>query len=476
MSSNTFQYMNDSTNYNRMLNNKYVITRLITQVRNNLGRQLLKTEKMLVLDILRNNNPMMFNNMSPPDVVNRLEKQIVDTINQQECQPEEDINIHELLKGEMGIAGGDNDTGTGGGDTTDFTQQVASSFANQSSVTEFLGTSNISDFKKILNPNAAKAYAYIDFDSRYRALSTDGTTRFQWNFIPDEISTIGTVNAIGDIRDITRMRIYPMRLPYNSIADNEYKRITMYIEEFSAQSFIAQENWRYHFAFEPRIDGRWVELHSDKQNDGYFRFRTPITRLETLTFSFGAPNQSVVFDIDNLSMTVVSYGTVTTFGSIANHNLETGDTVYISNFNTNNPNVDAGIIGSINATNGVIVSVLNPTMFSISVNSINIQYTPVGTISVNNNDNGVTGVGTTFVSTFSVNDRIAILGVYYTIANIISNTSMLMSTVYTGSSGTGIAYMRDNSISGIQTPVYFGSKRIFARIEFEYLNAVSTES
>ena len=82
-------------------------------------------------------------------------------------------------------------------------------------------------------------------------------------FNNNEITSQGTVNAIGNIRDITALRIFPIKLPYNSYIDNDYTRVTIFIQEISAQSFIGQENRRFHFMFSTTVDDRWINLEPE---------------------------------------------------------------------------------------------------------------------------------------------------------------------------------------------------------------------
>ncbi len=472
MNSNfVFQPNND----NRLFNNAQFIHMLVSEIRLKLGRNLLKMEKVFIINYLKNTSPLIFKNRKYADILNILCKQIVEHIVKLDCQNTEQIDIHEVLKTSIGVST-EEQSGAIDSQTNDFATNIVNTFASQVDVTTFLGNTTIEALQKVINPELVKTYAYIMLDSRYRLLENDGTTEFKWNFINNESIAQGSVNAIGDIQNITAMRIYPVRIPYNAAADNEYNRVSLFIQEFSAQSFLAQENRRFHFMFNISVSDRWIELNPQNFNDGFFRFRNPIARLETLTISFGAPLDRVVFDTDRMNMSINSvtgFGTTTEITTVSNHNLETGDFVFITGFTTHNSISDSAVINAINSTSGNIITFTGPTTFTIDVNSSNIVTSGPGgsTVSINNGSTSVTGVGTNFLTLFSINDVIIIAGVSYKVASVLTNTSLTITLPYAGVNLAGGAYQRNNSINGLFSNVYFGSKRIFVPIELEYYKA-----
>ncbi len=463
------------SNYNRLFNDKMFISRLIEMVKVKIGRHLNKTEKMAVINILKNINPVIFKGENYKTILSALTAKISEDIIKTPCYRDEDINIHEMLKSELGVA--TEDAGPVIKTETDFAEQITSTFSTQVEVTSLLGNKTLTDLQRLINPELVKKNIYILLDTRYRLLENDGTTYFKWNFINTEINAQGAVNAIGNIRDITSLRIYPVRIPYNTNGDNDYDRITIFIQEFSAQSFIAQENRRFHFMFNPTTTDRWIDLAPDYFNDGYFRFRNPITRLETLTLTFGSPLEQMTFDTDRMLTSISSYITqinniyYITFTTTSAHNLETGDRVYISNFTTENPSTDNIVVSAVNRSNGHIISIVDDFNFNINVNGTSLRTLGSGTINVVNGSPIITGSGTVFGSTFNVNDKIEILGVFYKILSIQSHVQLTLTTNYLGLSLMSLSYYRNNIIYDLRPTAYFGSKRIFIAMEVEYFSS-----
>lgn len=472
MSSNNFNYI--PSNFNRLFNNPDFVQDLVDGIRFKLGRQLIKTEKTFIIQFLRKINPVTFENRSPKIIRETLVEQIVEMITSQKCIPEEVINLHEILKDRIGVATEDVASSYDKDNDTNLTQQITNNFSSGSSgqveVTSLLGSKTIEDLQKIINPASVKRYTYLILDTRYRVLESDGISSFKWNFINNEIINQGTVNAIGNIKDIIAIRIFPIRLPYIKTADTDYKRISMFIDEFSAQSFIAQENRRFHFMFNTKIDDRWIELKPENNNDGYFRFRNPIARIDSFTISFAAPLNVINFDQDRSSSEITSYGTTTQFQTTSDHNLETGDIVYITNFSTSNVNTDTNIVSGINNVDGNVVTFINSTTFSIDVDSSSIvSANGPGTVALTNGSNLVTGTGTSFSSLFSANDQIEINSTRYRIQNVNSATQITLINTFTGVTASGLSYRRNNALSNNRPSVYYGSKRIFIPMELEYL-------
>lgn len=449
-----------------LFSDKQFILALINAVKSKVGRQLFRTEKMHMLNMLKNIDPVKFkgNNKTILEALSTLiSEQIVRT----PCGESDDVNIHEMLKAQIGVTTEDNNS-TDIKSDTDFSNQIISTFTNQVEVVSLFGNKTASEFLKIINPTLVKRTISIVLDTRYRILDNDGTTYFRWNFINNETTAQGTVNAIGNIRDITAIRIFPVRIPWVATAENDYDRVTIFIQEFSAQSFIGQENRRFHFMFDTLSTDRWIDLKTENFNDGYFRFRNPITRLETLTLSFGSPLEQIVFDTDRMSASVTTYGTKTEFTTTSAHNLEAGDRVYISSFSTANINTDTVIVTAINKSAGHIINSVTDYVFKIDVDSTNIRVIGVGTVAVVNGGTTITGTGTSFGTFFAAGDAIEINSVKYTIQSIETQTSLTISASYAGITASGLTFYRNNTLSALRPTLYFGSKRVFIAMEIEF--------
>jgi hypothetical protein len=468
---------------NSLLNNKDFITRLISNIRLKLERNLIKSEKIYIINYLKKINPVIFKDQEYGDIIKALSSHIVEEINKFNCNQIDQVNIHEMLKAEIGIASNEpiftinNKDDSKKNIPTKVDNIITNNnFDSKVDVISLFGKTSIEDIQKTIDSNFSKTYSYIMLDTRYRILDDDGTTRFRWNFVNNETIAQGSVNAIGNIQNITALRVSPIRIPYSSIADNNYDRVTLFIEEFSAQSFIGQENTRFHFIFNANVNDRWIDLDPFNFNDGYFRFRSPITRLETLTIRFNAPLENIIFDRDRLNGIITTYGVKTEFTTSSNHNLETGDLIYISGFTTSRPASDTSIISNINKTNGHTITSTALNKFMIDVNSTSVNANGTGTIFITNGTPTVNGVGTLFNSLFNVGDNIIINGNVYTILSITSNTLLTLTSNYTQTTinAPGIAFSKYNEIVGLLNNIYFGSKRIFIPLEIEYYKTTNS--
>ena len=177
-------------------------------------------------------------------------------------------------------------------------------------------------------------------DSKYRVLENDGTTYFKWIFANNMFRRQGTCNSIADIKNIKSIKIMPFRMPNTTNANNDYKRISIFIKEFSAQSFIAHENKQFHFMM--RIDDlysnkNWLEITSEGYHDGEYRFNKLITTLDTITICFGSPLDDIKFNKDRAYATVLC-GDTTKLIFEAPHNCNTGDYVCVSDLSSSQSN------------------------------------------------------------------------------------------------------------------------------------------
>lgn len=467
--SDTLKFYNPPSNYNKLFNNPTFINEMLGNIRNRLNKQLNQTEKIYIINYLKNVDPRIFK-YEPKIILKKIVDDIVERISKGECV-EEQTDIHEMLKTEIGASTEDIKVES----DTNFTTQITNSFSNTVDIASILGSKSFNDLKNIFAPAAAIKHAYILLDSRYRVLDNDGRSFIKWNFINNTSVAQGSVNAVGDIQNIVSARVFPFRVPYNAQADNSYKRVTMYIQEFSAQSVIAQENRQYHYIFPITVENRFISLEVPRDSDGIYRFRNPISRLDSITINFGSPLQQITFDSDRRNMLVDSYGTVTTFVSTDPHGLETGDLIYVSYFTTANPNavLDSGIISAINNVNGIIATYVDDLHISVSVDTSLLRYTGAGTIDVTNASASITGVGTSFLTTFVQNDIISILGIRYTVQTVLSNTALTVTTPYVGTTAVGLTYLKSNDIPNMNPSFYFGSKRIYIPMEFEYISGSS---
>jgi hypothetical protein len=171
-------------------------------------------------------------------------------------------------------------------------------------VTNILGVKSANEFKMYINPESMYSYHYLVLDSNYRNTTSEisnNIKRFTWNYAPTQNTGTGYCNSVGAIRDVIGIRVYQPRIPYLTAMNNSAKRVSMLIEEFAAQAFIASNGRRFHYLFRPRFIHPTIsamediELSTEDHNDSIFNFRKPINNFSTVSISFGDPNNVLTF-------------------------------------------------------------------------------------------------------------------------------------------------------------------------------------
>jgi hypothetical protein len=224
------------------------------------------------------------------------------------------------------------------------------------------------EFTKILNYESLWRDANILVDSRYQNVANPDKSKLVFSLVNNtktKIPGTGVITILGNMRDIVEIEIYPFSIPYMSLADNYYKKITLSILELSAISVDAYEDSQFHFMFTCNQNGNLLELTPINR---VFRFYKPVTRLNEFSIRFGAPLNPIIFDKDRLNTLSIDYTTnpgVINFSE--SHNLITGDLIYINDFETKNIAQDLNIINEINSKNGHICTRLSNTSISINV-------------------------------------------------------------------------------------------------------------
>lgn len=368
MSHNSYNYVSNNTN--KFLLSDGFISSVALSIKNYLQRNLSNAEKVKIIKFIKKQNQDLLEKHPIDTVRDFLAKSIITEFNNFRCNPKV-IDIREMQKQQIGVTE-EEGTVKSASDSTNIPKQIK--FSNLVDVNKVFGQNTAAGLRKIINPNAAISTNYLLLDTRWRLLTNNGTTMFMWNHVNNAVRQQGSVNTAGIVRDIVQLRLYPIRLPYIASADNAYKRITILIEEFAAQSFIAQENRRFHFIMKSSTDGRWIDLDPQNYNDGYFRFGKPITQIDTLSISFGTPLENMVFDADRLNCTFpyeigsTYYNPMRAVFTEA-HNLSTGDLVYFEDFTSGNILVDNTIINSMNSSAGHLITVINT--LTIEIDDIN---------------------------------------------------------------------------------------------------------
>lgn len=179
----------------------------------------------------------------------------------------------------------------------------------------------------------------------------------------------GSVTTTAAIRDIVRMRISRLSIPFVPQLLNT-PTVGLSIEQLNTASYVSPTGTRMHFIFtRTNVNNNRVNLDPDM--DGMFQFDKPVTGLDDFTVSFYSPFDRISFDPDYDEVLVggIFTGNQTTIVTNFQHNLATGDIVVFSGFNTMSPINDGKIIAAFNASVGLPVSVLSAKSFSVPVNT-----------------------------------------------------------------------------------------------------------
>ncbi len=224
------------------------------------------------------------------------------------------------------------------------------------------------NFTKIFNYQSLLRDSNILIDSRYQNLANSDRSRIPFTIVNNTKTKIpgsGIITSIGLIQDIVEIEIFPFSIPYISAADNYYKKITMSILELSSISIDAYEDSQFHFMFKAEKNKNLIDL---TPINSVFRFYKPIAKLIDFTLKFGSPLNPIIFDKDRLYTSFIDYTSnpgILTFSE--DHNLLSGDIIYITNFTSANPAKDFNIINEINNKDGHLCTRTNN--LSISINA-----------------------------------------------------------------------------------------------------------
>ena len=392
------------SNYNKKYNNNEFFTEIMDNVAIKLKRPLEHGEQNQIINFIKNMDPSLltpkYKKKSIPIMIDTLVKEF----SSYKCGEPAYVDSQQIIRKSIGIS---SESGTSHGiydDPSYMIKKLASEQAERrvlesgsnpppppkppamTNIGKLLGMDNANEAVRILNPKSQYKRNHILLDSRYRIVDEQAPiniTSFKWNYIQKSQSTTeGSVNVIGNVRDIIGLRVYPFRIPYTQSADNKYSRISLLIQELSAQTFIAHENRKFHFILNATIDSEFINLDADVYN-GFFWFEKPITTLDTLTISFGNPLEQIIFerDRDFCSFDYFTIAPLTQITTEKNHNLANGDRVYFDNFDVgfvnpiliNQKAINDELKTVINSDAGHLVTAISPTSFSIPVDSSLIQ-------------------------------------------------------------------------------------------------------
>lgn len=412
------KFLYHSSNFRRDTNTKELHDIIIKNVSNGLGRQLQTNEYTQIINFIGKIDPDLLQPRYKDNTIRLMSKTLIDEFKKYNCQNFPYDDSQQIIRESIGVS---SETGTSHGiyDNPNFykilnnekqleehnekemninTETKNSREKPDNTVlSELMGIKTSEEMVRVLNPGSLYKKNYFILDSRYR--SNEGSNnlsksidKFIWDFNlnsqPSDNNS--SVNVIGNMRDIVSIRIYPFRVPYSPLLDNEYKRVSLLIEEMSSQAFVAHEQRKFHFMLGSDIDSNYLNLHTNKFNDGFFYFEKPITTLEKISITFGNPLESVSFPIDRCNYkvdntSIAPLTKITTYYTnnldVFPHGLTNGDRVYLSGYKvgyvdpilTEQVQINNRIQNEINNVNGYIVTVIDNYNFSINLDTSLIQ-------------------------------------------------------------------------------------------------------
>lgn len=245
------------------------------------------------------------------------------------------------------------------------------------SIGNFLGFQNPTDLQLAFNPQSLYRYHYLALDSRFRNRASSTSTEYSWLYSPQTQAPMnGMIMSNNPIVNIIAMRLYKVVLPgifngYTRLAD-ETRTATILVKEFDTQITAFSGDLRYHFLgqFVNRIEGENAAPNSiitDDPQSMTFYFRQPIRYLDSITLSFGNPDQLLSFYEDQGTATISYSGDNIYFNlsiQVPRFEFLPWMKVYISGFTMTNPAINQALIDRINALHGVILTYEDPDIFS----------------------------------------------------------------------------------------------------------------
>lgn len=214
----------------------------------------------------------------------------------------------------------------------------------------------------------------IPFDSRNKDISNPNPEIIKWYLNPTgKLGNRGDIHLQDTLQQVIRMRISPFWLPVSNPIDDFYSTVDMYIHEFfqradvvefldSDQSIPTQYGYHFRFLIKRRGKDRIYLVPEESE----YTFSKPVAQVNQITISFRSPFKKIVLPIDS-GVYTVTFGnpTLFTLTSGINNFLNTGDLVYVLNFDS----ISLSINEEFNTTDGLIITRINNTQFTINIDT-----------------------------------------------------------------------------------------------------------
>lgn len=394
----TTKYQYHSANYLRKYNTDEFYNEIIAAVGKKIKRDLRPSEQNETVSFIRKLDPDVLKPRSVKKTIPIIIKTLANEFSKYDAMKAANDDIQSHLRKTIGIS---SESGTSHGiyDNPAYVisrtkeQKESMQVNNISEIDKLFGITTAHNAARILNPDSQHRKAYMLLDSRYcnekktvENVENGNTVRNIVNFSWDISFTLETPlgsNINKPVRDVIALRIYPSRIPYVESADNKYSRISVYIENYDAQAFIAHERRKFHFMLQSQIDTSFINLETNKYNDGFVYFDKPLALNTRFTIDFASPIEPIIFDNDEDDAVFDYFGIapLTQVTTTFPHNLDNGDRVYFTNFKVgdvpailvNQQRINNEIRDTINRASGFLITVIDDYNFSIDYDSSNIQ-------------------------------------------------------------------------------------------------------
>jgi hypothetical protein len=393
----------------RTLTDKQFIINVVNKTTMYVGKKLLRTEIEGLVHYIKSVNFKLMKHDHPDHIVDKIAKNFTKQLTMHGGSI---IDTHEVMKRQLGEIAYDDDeslyqdadcspyhatngiislSGDSGQNSEYKTNQRTEGFGTRARNTDETNKkyeNNLSINQQPLKnisykyPRIAKQNIqniYLLLDSKYRNLSTDNSI-FNWTVLHSANTTQGTVNTLSDqIHNITNIQFDRFNIPYTSSADNIYKKISLYIEEFSSMSVLINSGRRYHMIFDSDVQGGRIILTPLINDEGRFRFHTPVNILDTITIKFQSPFSPVVFLKDRYNVIITSLSATQSILTFAEpHNVADGELVHLEDFDALGPksNIDTNQINNVNREEGHSVVYINNLVLYINADISSVTLNP----------------------------------------------------------------------------------------------------
>jgi hypothetical protein len=213
-------------------------------------------------------------------------------------------------------------------------------------------------------PNSYYKKIALVLDNYGLPFNSDGSLFFRLNYSSVYSNDLSTINIPYQMKYIIGMRLGPLQIPLDNYSwqkstYDDMSRWTVCVDEFKNDSFNSND-YRYHFITEGSNQYQSqnkIETSINNFNNGEYWFDSPILPSNSLTLRLGngmhnfkMQNQSAVYSVVQRSNPMC----LNLVNSIGSFQLNMGDEIFITRFNTGNPTIDSTLINSINNRSLVI--------------------------------------------------------------------------------------------------------------------------